>query len=336
MDTLSNMQVGGSASGSSNTYVAYRFRATSTASLSSLRVYVIDQNYPGYGGGTGGSWRVDLVPEVGGVPSSTILGSISVAHPTSDFPVYSFSPAVPVTAGTVYDLVFTDTDASPTVNFVSLDLAYVFNATTPRQPGTGDADFGALRRFGAGAWSVQSGYTPILDLTYSNGVHQGNGYMEVEETSPVYIGGAKTARERFTPAISQTVSRAAIRVARTSGSGSLTLRLADAAGNTIDSCSVDASSVPVATATADGTAGSWMSCAFAASHTLSAGNGYAVYVTATNSLWSRGIQQGDGYSFSPSTFFSCGVLEASTNSGSSWSTVSGLGTSGDLQFYLAN
>lgn len=336
MDTLANMQVGGPASGSPNTYVAYRFRAATTASLSSVRVYLLDQRYSGYGGGTGGSLRIDLVPETGGTPAAAVLGSVSVPRPSgTDFPVFTFSPAVPVTAGTVYDLVFTNTDPRPTANFVSLDLAYVYVGTTPRQPGTPDADFGALRRFGGGAWSVQAGYTPIVDLAYTDGTHQGNGYMEVELGNPVSIGGGRTARERFTPQAPVSVSSAAVRIARTSGSGSLTLWLDDASGRPIDSCTTDASSVPVATASADRTAGSWVSCAFGSSHRLSAGTGYALRATATNSLWSRGIQQGDSYGFAPATYFSAGLLEVSANGGSSWSTVGGLGTSGDLQFYLA-
>ena len=336
MDTLANMLVGGTNSGSSNTYVAYRFRAATTANLSAVRVYIMDQTHAGYGGGTGGSLRIDLVPEVNGVPGSTVLGSINVAHPAGIFPVYAFSPSVPVAAGSVYDLVFTNTDASPTVNFVSVNLGYVFSGTTPRQPGTADADFGALRKSGSGSWSVQSGYTPIIDLTYSTGAHQGNGYMEVEEPNPAYIGGTKVARERFTPSASLTLSKAAIRVARVTGSGSLTLHLDNASGGQIDACTVDASSVPVASPTSDGTSGTWLSCSFASSHTLSAGTGYSIRATATNSLWSRGIQQGDAYGFSASTYFSSGVLEVSTDSGSSWSTVSGLGASGDMQFYLAN
>lgn len=96
MDGLANMQVGGPASGSPNTYVAVRFRATQTSTLKSFLAYWLGPDRPGYGGGTGGTVRVTLQTDNNGVPS-----------------------------GTTYDIVFTNIDASPTVNFCSIDFAWI-------------------------------------------------------------------------------------------------------------------------------------------------------------------------------------------------------------------
>lgn len=275
--------------------------------------------------------KITLQPEAGGVPSGTVLGSITVAHPSSVFQTYAFSQAPAVTAGKVYDLVFTNVDPSPTVNFVSVDLAYTFTSLSPRQPGVANADFGALRRYGGG-WTVQSGYTPIVDITYGNGVHQGQGYMEVEVGHAVLIGGSNTARERFTvTGGSRSISGAAVRVGRVSGGGSLTVRLEQADGTLIESFTVPASSVPQLSTSAN-SSGVWLSGSFASSHVLKNGTTYNLRVTSDGVLWSRGIQQGDNYGFAPQTFFGDGVLQVSKDGGGSWGTVPGLGSSGDLQF----
>ncbi len=338
MDTLANMQVGGTASGASNTYVSYRFRAEQSGNLVAFRNYWIGAAYPGYGGGTGGTIRVTLQADSGGVPSGTILATRDIVHPPSDFPLYAFSVPPTLTAGTIYHLVFTNIDPAPTVNFVSVDLAYVYGATlTPRQPKWHDADYAALRKLGTGSWGVASGYTPILDLTYANGAHQGQGYMEVEVANKAVIAGSSNGvRERFTVSGgSRLVTGAAVRIAKTAGSGNLVVRLEDANGTLIDSFSVSTGSVPALTS-GDSPSGVWVSGSFSAPRTLTAGGTYSLRLStdASTSLWTRGIQQGDSFSFDRATYFADGYLQVTANGGTSWSTVSGLGASGDLQFYF--
>ncbi len=132
------------------------------------------------------------------------------------------------------------------------------------------------------------------------------------------------------------VSSAAVRVARTSGSGNLVVSLEDANGTVIDSFSVDTSSVPVMDSSVDGKAGVWVSGSFSTSHTLTKGSTYNLRLSTDSgtTLWTRGIQQGEMYGFDPSTYFADGELEVSGDAGSSWDVVPGLWRDGDLQFFL--
>lgn len=340
MDTLANMQVGGPASGASNTYVSYRFRAERSEPLSAFRAMWIGPQYAGYGGGTGGTIRVTLETDNAGVPSGTVLASYTHVPGTSaaKFPLLSFPSPATLTAGTLYHLVFTNIDPSPTANYISMDLTYVYGKTlSPRQPSTPDVDFAALRKMGTGSWSVQGGYTPILDLAYASGTHQGRGYMEVEVANKAVIAGSSShVRERFTlSGGDRVVTGAAVRIAKTSGTGDLVVRLEDSAGTLIDSFSVPTSTVPTLTS-GDSPSGVWVTGSFSTPRTLTNGATYNLRLStdSATSLWTRGIQQGDTYGFHKSTYFADGQLQITTNAGSTWTTVPGLSTSGDLQFYL--
>ena len=338
MDGLGNMQVGGPDSGAPNTSVSVRFRAEQSGALTAFRAYWLGADYAGYGGGTGGTIRASIRTDNGGVPSSTVLAFVDHVRPSALFPLLKFSSPATVTAGNVYHLVFTNIDPDPVENFSSINLSWVSGSVlSPRQPNTPDADYAALRRFGTDPWSLEGQYTPIIDLTYGNGLHQGKGYMEVEHPTPAIIAGtSEMVRERFTVSGgSRTVTGAAVRLARTSGSGDLTVRLEDASGTVIDSFTVPASSIPSLSASGD-PSGVWVSGKFSTPHTLTDGATYHLRLSTddSTSLWTRGIQQGDAYDFKPATYFADGFLQVSTDGGSSWSTAPELGASGDLQFFL--
>ena len=337
MDGLANMQVGGPASGAPNTSVSYRFRAERSDTLTGFRNYW--QGGTGYGGGTGGTIRVSLQADDAGVPSGTPLAYTDVVRPGSMAgKLSSFSAPATVTAGRLYHLVFNNIDPNPTVNYISANFSWVSGSVqSPRQPNTSDADYAALRKFGSGSWAVQGQYTPIIDLTYGNGSHQGQSYMEVEiANTPVITGSSNFVRERFTVSGGdRVVSQAAVRIAKTRGSGNLVVRLEDANGTVIDSFSASTASVPTL-ATGDNSSGVWVTGAFSAPRTLSNGATYTLRLStdSSTSLWTRGIQQGDGYGYDTATYFDDGVLQTTTNSGATWNTVPGLDSSGDLQFYL--
>ena len=161
--------------------------------------------------------------------------------------------------------------------------------------------------------------------------------MEVEiSNQPTISGTNNMMRERFTvTGGNRKVTGAAVRMAKTGGTGDLTVRLEDSSGTLIDSFTVPASSIPTLATSADG-AGAWVSGSFAQTHTLISGTEYRLRLSCPSgtTMWSRGIQQGAEYGYHPDTYFADGVLEKTTNGGSSWSTVSGLGDDGDLQFYL--
>lgn len=355
MDTLGNMQVGGPTwGGGLITQVAYRFRAEQSSTLTKFRPFIVPATspyIPSYSGGTGGTLRMTVETDNNGVPSGTVLATRDLTGLTvaaNKMAEYTIASPPTLTAGTLYHLVWTNIDPNPLTNYVSIDMTYVFGAIlSPRQPRWPDADFMALRRVTTGSWSAvpsggdsQGQYTPIIDLTYGNGAHQGQGYMEVELPNYLRINGRYQARELFTVSGgNKTVTGASLRVSKIAGSdsGALTATLEDSSGNPIDSCTMSTSSLPTQVPTADSGAGVWVSGTFTQARTLVSGSTYRLRFTTagTTDLWTRGIQQGDGsWGFNAATYFTDGYCQASLDTGATWATVTGLSTSGDLQFYL--
>jgi hypothetical protein len=162
--------------------------------------------------------------------------------------------------------------------------------------------------------------------------------MEVEiYNQPLINGSMRSMRERF--AVSgenRTVTGGAVRVAKISGVGNLVIRLEDSSGTLIDSFTVPTSSIPTLNTT-DKSAGVWVSGSFTSPRTLTVGQTYYLRLSTDSSTtyWSRGIQQGGAaYGFSSVTYFNDGYLQYTSDGGSTWTTVNGLETDGDLQFYL--
>ena len=200
-DSLGNQQVGGTAGGAPNTEVAYRFRATESSALTSIRVYVIGPGHPGYAGGTGGTFRVTVQADdgtAGHFPSGTVLATQTINPVDGVGLVITFPSPATLVAGRLYHVVFTNVDPSPTVNFASIDGLYEFAPTAPMQPSMADDDWGQSVRFQPNAWEAQRKLTPIMALTYANGRTAGVGYMEVWPYTYQSISGVATARERFT------------------------------------------------------------------------------------------------------------------------------------------
>ena len=235
---------------------------------------------------------------------------------------------------------FSNIDANPATNYMSINTMYVFGEVpVPRQPGRSDSDyFTALMKQGSNSWTVKGGYTPNIDLTYGNGTHQGQGVIDIDTAHGSVISGTNNiVRERITVSGgNRVVSGAAVRIAKTSGTGNLVVRLEDANGTLIDTFSASTAQVPVLNSAVDGKAGVWVSGTFTAPRTLTNGATYNLRLStdSATSLWTRGIQTGRMYGFHPSTYFDDGLLEVSTNAGSTWSQVPGLWQDGDLQFYL--
>ena len=86
-------------------------------------------------------------------------------------------------------------------------------------------------------WNVQAGETPIFDLAYSNGTHDGMGYIgALIGNYGVVSGSTSLVREHFTVSGgSRTISSAAVKVRRTSGSSPLVVRLEKGDGTLLDS-----------------------------------------------------------------------------------------------------
>lgn len=232
MDALNNTHIGGAEAITSS----YRFRAATSAALDSIRLYITDG--VGYAGGNGGTMEISVQPEDGSAvhaPAGTILASTSIrpGNPISigPLPMITFAQPPALTAGRLYHIVFRNTDPSPSVNYISLDGAYMFQPTSPRQPRFSDIDWGQPTRYGSGPWADQDRTVPILQLDYADRTVQGEGHIQDWAGSPKTISGAASAREAFVVSgESRSVSSVAVRLTRVSGTGGLTVRLETAAG----------------------------------------------------------------------------------------------------------
>lgn len=336
-DTLANIQVGGTDGGGVNTAVAYRFRATTSSALTSIRIYIIG-TVSGYAAGTGGTLQISVQTDDGSadhVPSGTALASVSIPNAASlegAGTVISFPSPATLAAGQLYHIVFRNTDPSPSVNFVSVDDTFVYGSTlVPGQPLFSDTDFAVLMN--QGTWARRSNFTPILNLVYANGQIAGMGYMEVWIRDYALISGSAQARETFTLGAGRTVSSAAVRLRRTSGSSPLVVRLERSDGTLIDQASVPASSIPASAPGGDNGGAVWATVTFPASHALAPGAYNLVLTTTSDTAYTIfSIRKGLDYGYAPTSYFADG--EAQYTTGGGWAPFAGRAGESDLQFYL--
>ena len=234
-----------------------------------------------------------------GIPSGTVLATrefVWVDAGGSNFPLFSFASPATLTAGTRYHLVFSNIDANPATNYMSINTMYVFPPVfVPRQPGRSDSDyFTALMKQGS-TWSVKGGYTPNIDLTYGNGAHQGQG----SSTSTPRTD--RSSRARTTS--SGNGSRSAVATGSCPAPQSASPR---PAGPGTSSCDWRTPTGPSSTpsrpppqrspsnSAVDGKAGVWVSGTFTSPRTLTNGATYNLRLStdSSTSLWTRGIQTG--------------------------------------------
>jgi hypothetical protein len=320
--------------------LSHRFRATTTSDLVSIRFATRGGEI--YSGGTGGTIRVSVQTDDGSsahLPSGDVLASFTfeTGNPSGDwneFPRYDFSSPARLTAGRLYHIVFQNTDASPTRNWISInELFYFGTALSPRQPAFSD-DYAVLTRPSGGSWSVRPRDTADMDLTYADGTHDGMGYVAVMCDMPAIISGSsRMARERFTVSGGdRSIRTVGVRLRRPSGSDPLVIRLEKGDGTLIDSVSIAAANVPRASTGCNGGAG-WVTASFDSSHVLQNGQTYNLRLsTASGTEYTldallEGTQP--GYR---SRRFTDGDGQRTTN-GSSWANIYQWQPQ-DIQFYL--
>src|SRR5262249_55374491 len=148
------------------------------------------------------------------------------------------------------------------------------------------------------AWKPRQGYTSIMQLEYGDGLIQGHGYMEVWVGVPEPISGDRQVRESFTVSGSaRTAASVAVRVARVSGTDSLTVRLEAADGTLIESGTILATALPTTTPTAY----AWATYKFSNPHTLAVGQTYhlVLQAPATSVYQAFPVRKGSYYGFKP-------------------------------------
>lgn len=346
-DTLYNYALGGR----DNYVVSYRIKAERTGTWKSLRVYWVDGG-GGYSAGTGGTTRVQVKNDDGSsshLPGTTVLGSLDKVHGMSggeysgwsevNFAAMTFPTPVPVEAGKLYHIVFTNVDPTPASNWVSLNLLANDTFGQP-QVAQSQTDLGLLVHDGSGwkqdpLWPGRPFFhIPIYELAYGDGSKQGVGYTEVWiQQGTRTISGAQMVRQLVTPIQTRVVSEAYVRLRRTTTTGTLVLRLETSNGTLVEELTI-----PGSQALSD--RHGWVGGVFSTPRTLQAGTRYHLVVKATAGTFEAfPIRDGSVvYGFSQSTTFQDGSCEYNTGSG--WRDWYGWGTSGegthegDLQFYF--
>ena len=340
-DSLANMRVGGPHA----TQVSYRFRATQSARLESITVYIVTGS--GYSDGDRGDLRITVRGDDGSArhrPSGEALASKTVSSPSAGAGrVYRFSSPPMLSAGTLYHIVFTNADPYPRSNFVSVNSLYVFGNPNANQPARPRQGWAMLTRHGGGSWQDSDGpgsgtYTPILGLRYANGASAGMGYMEVWVRSLEDISNTQKVRQVFTVrGPDRLISTISIRAKRTKGKGALRYALKRGDGSVVDRGSIPASKIRWSSSST--TRGSeWATVKLTSKRRLKSGKSYQVIfkTTRADTVYSVfAIREGASYNYPRSTYFGQGKAQVSTASG--WRAFEAWGSpnpEGDLQLYL--
>ncbi len=350
-------------------YVDYTFTAQQTGSVQTLMPYFVDCKIETsnacttgaglYGSGDGAELQITVYPDNGsgkpdmnGQPLGSVVpfwvcggGAITTACRTESntFRQLSFEQPISVVAGTEYHVVFQNIASDPGTNFSSLDEIYsptsmtCPNVTSPAQPTFTPSQLGVLKSTDGGStWGPASDgscNTPIVDIGYSNGFHQGNGYTYVGDFTATIGGSADMVRELFTVGGSnKTVSAVSMYVSLTSGSEGLYAALEDSSGNVLAKGQAMPDSAPFA---------AWRTCNFSSPVTLQSGQTYQLVLTATSTYSAGALENGsqNGEPFSVDTVWSATNAEAqfSTNGGSTWTEWEqggGGNEVADLMFYF--
>lgn len=356
-DTLANT-VCGHNSVSDTISQFMRFRAEQSSALNSFRFYFLSADVGGtYGAGTGGTWKVELFADdetADHFPTGSALATQTLAATTISVEdkVVTFSSPYTVTAGTIYHIVITNTDANAEANYFSPDYWYAFESGSeysadrysPKYP---ISDYGhGMKLISTGAWVERPRYLPVLDITYANGEHQGMSYGEnshdageVGEIS----GTTKMVRERFTVSGGdKVVSGVVVRLLRSAGTGDLTITLRDSSDVLIDTATVTYSDIPLANAfnaagpDADefGYNQRAVSASFSTPQTLSDATEYRLRLScaAGTTYWTWVSRRlADFYGYVAATAFEDGYAEKTTD-GSTWTELGRVAGENDLQF----
>jgi hypothetical protein len=355
---------------SAGEYVDYTFTAQQTGSISTLMPYFVDCKTETttscatgtglYGGGDGAELQINVYPDNGsGAPDMAArpLGSVTpfwvcgggpiteaCRTQTNTFRKLSFEQPLSVVAGTQYHIVFRNIASNPSTNFSSLDGILSPTSLTcpgvasPAQPTFAPTQLGFLRSTNGGStWGPGSGTvcnTPVLDLQYSNGFHQGNGYTMVGGFSATIGGSNDIVRELFTVGGSnKTVTGISVFVKLASGSEGLYAALDDSSGKVVAKGQATPGS---------GAFSFWRTYKFSSPVTLQAGQTYRLVLTATSTYTAQALENGsaNGEPFSSETVWAATNAQAqfTTNGGATWNQwepdPGGSNEIADLMFYF--
>lgn len=267
-----------------------------------------------------------------GTSLSETLKSVNfVTFPQQAFlQTFSFPGTDHLSTGTLYHLVLSNTDASPTTNFLSLDDLgntnltsapyYAGNAQTNCSTAACFQNFAELWQDTAPPWAVKTNHIPIISVNYTGGVHQGQNYTDALAISQLFnVQGANQAGQTFNPTVNRAVNSVGVWVQKVgSPSGPLTVALQTAAGGAIDSVSIPAGSVS--------TTFTWLTGLFPTPHSLTSGSNYRVVLSApsdASNYYQVFPMQTGGSLGMPTVTSQFTEGNYQTNTGSGWTNVNG-------------
>lgn len=336
-DSRANQQVGAAL----NARLSYRFRASTTSAAQTLRVQ--QRGGAAYSGGDGGAIRASLQADTAGEPSGTILASLTwnPGNPGGNWEVWTlltFTSPATLTADTLYHLVFDNVAADPIHNWISLNMLFTFGSMpTPRQGAFSD-DFATLYAEPT-SWVLQPNHLPIFDLAYSDGSHDGQGYIgTLWDKYGSITGTANMVRQRLTVSGDVTVTAAHVRLKRISGTEDLVVRLENGDGSLIEAVSIAASEIALGLLP-DGTAPSlagdtWVTATFLDPHVLADGQTYNLRLStgAATQYTAVPLQEGGSKGLA-SQVFGTGDGQRTVDGGTTWANLY-LFDNVDLQFWF--
>lgn len=252
----SNQQVGGT----DRRRVAHLFRADRTDTIVGIR-QSFRGGTGGYSNGSGGTIKLSVQTVTGTTPSGTPLGTTgnTATHVPGNPGAWTTYPElllnVPVTTGQLVAAVYEDIDAAQDTNFCSLNELFNWGALVPRQPRFADSDYGVLVSINGGPWTVDAQHTPTMDVRYSNGHHQGQGYVGMiggiapntaQNPLALPISGNSKVKSTWQNDVPVTLSELGTFVRRDHGTDPLFITVRQGT-NTLFEVQVPATSIPIAT-----------------------------------------------------------------------------------------
>lgn len=264
-DSLANLEMGRQP----NRRLAIRWRATKGGDITGIHIY--HKAGVGYSAGTGGRVRCDVMSDDGTLnhfPSGTVLAtSVNTATPNaSSIFLHTLSAPLTLVQGQIYHFVFTNTDPTPTANYVSLNSLDIEDSINPIQKAVSNDDMAVVWQDNGAPWVRHPLRTPIFTVVYSDGTHKGQSYFDTLSVSGLTLiqGANNMARMTFTPTQAFSINKVWWRGFKISGETQpLVLTLQNAGGSTIASASILAAAIAVGVAGDPPHGAAWYSAALA-------------------------------------------------------------------------
>lgn len=229
-DSLANYEIGRF----TGRLASYRFRADHTGTFKSIEVYFAFQSLCDgcYANGNGGIIQVQVQTDDGTashLPSGVVLGTAVITDPMKQWNrVVTLDTTVNAQSGTLYHIVFTNLSPDPVHNYTSIDTLYNAAGGTDSQPAAYTADLAVLTQADANhPLQVDTCRVPIFTVTYDDGYHQGQFYIDVRKNTVVGATGFPVSEAFIVKDAKHVVSSLSIRLSPMVAAGKISVAVAN-------------------------------------------------------------------------------------------------------------